>query len=333
MRLAMLSAFIAPWILNCQCVADELPALTEVRIESSLDHTPQPSLVWAPERADREATPLLVFLHSWSGDYTQDRSPWLGEAVDRGWIMLLPNFRGRNDHPEACGSELARQDILDAIEWSKAEYKVDVSRIYLAGVSGGGHMALLMAGRHPDQFSAVSAWVGPTDLEAWYHFHSKDGVPQNYAQMIAACCGGAPGDSEEVDRQYRERSPIHWLANVGDLRLDINTGVTDGKSGSVPITHSLRSFNVIADAHGDAGISTEEIEQLQRDERLSSPSPQDTPDDPTYGREIRLRRSTGHSRITIFDGGHEGLPQAACAWLARQSRPTDRTAAKLRRGS
>jgi poly(3-hydroxybutyrate) depolymerase len=323
LRFSTLLAILGSLVLNHQCPADELPALTEVRIESSLDGTPQPSLVWAPERAGREATPLLVFLHSWSGDYTQDRSPWLREAVDRGWIMLLPNFRGRNDRPEACGSELARQDIIDAIQWAKAEYNVDASRIYLAGVSGGGHMSLLMAGRHPDRFSAVSAWVGPADLEDWYRFHCKDGVPQNYAQMIAACCGGPPGASEEVDRQYRERSPIHWLANVGDLRLDVNAGVTDGKTGSVPISHSLRSFNVIAEAHGDAGISAEEIEQLQRDERLASPSRQDTPDDPTYGREIRLRRSTGHTRITIFDGGHEGLPQAACAWLGAQSRPTD----------
>lgn len=263
-----------------------------------------------------------MFLHSWSGDYTQDRSPWLQEAVDREWLFIQPNFRGRNDHPEACGSELARQDILDAVDWMSAQFRVDSSRIYLAGASGGGHMSLLMAGRHPERFSAVSAWVGITDLADWYRFHTKDGEPQNYARMIAACCGGAPGDSEEVDREYRERSPIHWLENVGDLRLDINAGVTDGKTGSVPIHHSLRAFNVIAEAGGHPVIGEAEMEELWRDERLASPRESDVAEDLTYGREIRLRRSAGATRVTLFDGGHEGLPGAACAWLAAQSRLT-----------
>lgn len=300
------------------------PELAEVTIESSLDHTLQPARCWAPEQARTSATPLLVFLHSWSGDYTQDRSDWLKQAVEREWMLILPNFRGRNDHPEACGSALARQDILDAVDWMYEEYRVDPSRIYLAGVSGGGHMSLLMAGRHPERFSAVSAWVGISDLAEWYRFHQKDGVPQNYARMIAACCGGAPGDSETVDREYRERSPIYWLAGVGDLRLDINAGGTDGKTGSVPIHQSLRAFNVVAEAGRHPPVSEDEIEELWRNDRLASPRESDVAEDATYGREIRLRRSAGATRVTLFDGGHEGLTGAACAWLAEQSRLTNR---------
>lgn len=321
-RAALAVLFSIFTISQCAAQSLEIPSLTEVHIESTIDQTPQPSLYWAPERARTESTPLLVFLHSWSGDYTQDRSPWLQEGVDREWLFIQPNFRGRNDHPEACGSDLARQDILDAVDWMSAQFLVDASRIYLAGASGGGHMSLLMAGRHPERFSAVSAWVGITDLADWYRFHTKDGEPQNYARMIAACCGGAPGDSEEVDREYRERSPIHWLENVGDLRLDINAGVTDGKTGSVPIHHSLRAFNVIAEAGGHPVIGEAEMEELWRDERLASPRESDVAEDLTYGREIRLRRSAGATRVTLFDGGHEGLPRAACAWLAAQSRLT-----------
>lgn len=310
---------VAGWIPTAGA---ETPELTEVTIESSLDHTPQPARFWAPDQAHTSETPLLVFLHSWSGDYTQDRTDWLQEAVEREWLLILPNFRGRNDHPEACGSALARQDILDSIDWISAEFRVDPSRIYLAGVSGGGHMSLLMAGRHPERFSAVSAWVGISDLAEWYRFHLRDGVPQNYARMIAACCGGAPGDSAAVDREYRERSPIHWLAGVGDLRLDINAGVTDGKTGSVPIHQSLRAFNVVAEAGGHSPIGEDEIEELWRNDRLASPRESDVAEDATYGREIRLRRSAGATRVTLFDGGHEGLTAAACAWLAEQSRLT-----------
>ena len=38
-----------------------------------------------------------------------------------------------------------------------------------------------------------------------------------------------------------------------------------------------------------------------------------------------LRRNAGPARVTIFDGGHEGLPHAACEWLSKQHRKTTAT--------
>ena len=303
-------------------VRAEAPPLTEIRVTSTLDGTQQPSRLWLPETAKTEPTPLLVSLHTWSSDYKQDRSRWHQQAVDHGWIYLMPNFRGRNDHPEACGSPLARQDILDATEWVIETYQVDTNCIYLAGVSGGGHMSLLMAARHPERFSAVSAWVGISDLGDWYRFHSRSGKPERYAQMIAACCEGAPGDSAEVDRQYYERSSIHFLQQAVGLPLDVNAGVKDGKTGSVPIHHSLRAFNVVAKAGGHQTIPEAEMDILWERGRLPNPQTSDKQPDPSYSRAILLRRRAGAARVTIFDGGHEALPDAACSWLAEQSRPT-----------
>ena len=78
----------------------------------------------------------------------QDHSEWLREAVNRQWVFIEPNFRGVNDHSEACGSTLARQDVLDAIDWALELGIADRERIYLAGVSGGGHMTMMMAAFH-----------------------------------------------------------------------------------------------------------------------------------------------------------------------------------------
>lgn len=302
--------------------ADKLPSLTDIVVPSSLDQSDQPSRLWVPDAAQREARPLLVLLHSWSGDYTQDNSRWQREAVQRDWIYLHPNFRGRNDHPEACGSPLARQDILDAVEWTISHCRVDERRIYLAGVSGGGHITMLMAGRHPERFSAASAWVGISDLAEWHRFHVKDGVPGNYAIMLAACCGGAPGDSAAVDHEYRQRSPLFWLQGAKGLPLDLNAGVSDGKTGSVPIHHTLRAFNVVAAAGDGQTISDAEMDELWEYGRLARPQPGDTTEDAAYSRAIYLRRSAGQARVTIFEGGHESVPSAACAWLAGQSRET-----------
>ncbi|MEO1995602.1 MAG: prolyl oligopeptidase family serine peptidase, partial [Planctomycetaceae bacterium] len=302
---------------------DSLPALKSISVTSSLDGSQQPVLLWAPPTATTKETPLFVFLHSWSGDYRQNNAKWQREAVKRGWIYLHPNFRGRNDHPEACGSKLARQDVIDAMDHVIKQFAVDVRRIYLAGSSGGGHMTMLMAAYHPHRFSAASAWVGISDLRAWYRFHVDDkGKRGRYAQMIFDSCGGPPGASQHIDRQYRERSPRHHLHQVGDLHLDLNAGVNDGHSGSVPVWHTLTAFNVVAAAGKYPTVSDEEIRQLSVDRRLKSPTAADRVPDPTYGRKLQLRRVANRARVTIFDGGHESLPHAACQWLARQSRLT-----------
>ena len=253
-----------------------------------------------------------MVLHSWSrdGEYRDWDMEQLAER--RGWIYLFPNFRGSNQHPDACGSPKAQQDILDAVAWAKVNYPVDEDRVYLVGASGGGHMTLLMAGRHPEVWAAASAYVGISDLAAWHKLHAGD----RYGEMLRLSCGGAPGDSPEVDRQFRQRSPLTHLHRAADVALDINTGIHDGHTGSVPIRHSLDAFNVIARAGNYPPITEDEIQQLSRpDGRLEQPRESDLADDPTYGRAIYLRRQAGPVRVTVFEGGHEFLPAAAASWL------------------
>lgn len=296
--------------------------LMPIEVKSTLDGSLQPSLIWAPKSAQTTPTPLFVFLHSWSGNYKQNNAKWLKEAQQRGWIYLHPNFRGVNQQPEACGSKLARQDILDAIDYVIKHYDVDQRRIYLAGSSGGGHMTMLMAGHHPDRFSAASAWVGISDLAAWYQFHVKDGKPQNYARMILKSLTEKPGVSTKVDAEYRDRSPLFWIANATDVPLDLNAGVTDGKTGSVPFAHTLNAFNALAEKNQTTPVSKKEMQQLWDHGKLKTPQPTDEVTDETYGRDIHLRRNSGKARVTIFEGGHEGLPQPACEWLSKQTRDT-----------
>lgn len=314
---------IVAFSLDCrfaQAEQTDLPKLKEVQITNSLDGDQQPVLYWCPDSAiqkpeEATPTPLFVFLHSWSGNYKQNNDKWLKQAVAHNWIYLHPNFRGPNSSPKACGSKFARQDVLDAMDWAIKTFDVDPSRIYLCGVSGGGHMAMLMAGHHPDRFTSVSAWVGISDVAEWYRFHLKVGKPQKYAQMIMKCFGAAPGSNPEIDAEYRDRSPLFHIHRVGDLPIDIFAGINDGHSGSVPVSHSLRAFNAIAKAHGSPEVSEAEIEQLWQDRKLQNPRPGDIADDDVLGREIRLRRTSGNARVTIFEGGHESIPEAAIAGI------------------
>jgi poly(3-hydroxybutyrate) depolymerase len=301
--------------------AADPPRLSETQIKSSQDGSAQTLRYWAPGSPATDV-PLLVFLHTWSSDVRSNYPEWVSEAAARQWIFVQPDFRGPNGRPEACGSPLAQQDVLDAVDWACGHFPVDRTRIYLAGASGGGHLSLLLAGTHPDRFSAVSAYVGITDLADWYRFHARSGSPDRYAEMTAAACGGPPGASPEVDQQYRLRSPIHRIAESGNLPIDMAAGVHDGKQGSVPIRHSINAFNALAKRRSDPLVLEAEILQLERKGRLDDPSPADIAPDPSFGRDILLRRTTGPSRLTIFEGGHEGLPRASCAWLAGQQRAT-----------
>lgn len=303
--------------------ADE-PNRFAIEVKSSLDDTTQPSYVILPGNyeSDEDARPLLVSLHTWSGDLHQRNETLEAAANDEGWIYLFPNFRGVNDDPAACGSELAQRDILDAVDHCLKAYRVDRSRIYLTGVSGGGHMTLLMAGRYPDRWAAASAWVGISDLSAWHELHSARG--SRYAEMMEACCSGKPGDSDETARRYRERSPLTYLTDAGDLPLDIAAGIHDGHEGSVPIRHSLDAFNAVAASNGMSTINESEIMELsQKNGRLKEPQPSDQVSDEALGRDIHLRRQSGQCRVTIFEGGHEGITSAAVDWLKRHRRKSN----------
>ncbi|MCA8984402.1 MAG: prolyl oligopeptidase family serine peptidase [Planctomycetaceae bacterium] len=301
---------------------EALPPLREVEITSSEDGTQQPLLEWAPVTACEQPTPVLLFLHSWSGNYRQNNQKWHAEAVNRGWIFLHPDFRGPNSTPEACGSRLARRDILDALEYIRNTYQVDASRVYLAGASGGGHMALLMAAYHPEKFSAVSAWVPISDLSSWHAFHTRDGKPGNYARMMEKALSGPPGSHPEVDAQYHERSPIHHLDRAVGLPLHIHAGIHDGYTGSVPIDHSLKAYNVLAQAAGEEPIADDTIQALLAQGKLPPPSEPSEKFDALYEREIHFHRQAGSAFVTIFEGGHEGLSHPACAWLELQQRET-----------
>ncbi len=312
----------------CSCCAPvaeaQLPRLQLSRVPSSLDGAEQPVLWWAPSTARTEPTVLFVFVHSWSGDYRQNNDKWQQAAVDRGWIFLHPNFRGINDHLEACGSKLARRDVLDAIDFACATWNVDRTRIYLAGVSGGGHMAMLMAGHHPDRFSAVSAWVGISDLADWHAFHAPDLLPARYAWMIGLSTGGPPGFFPHIDEEYRDRSPLFHIHRATELPLDLNAGILDGHTGSVPVAHSLRAFNRVAEAHGnlDAVVDESLLMAIWDEGRLRYRPIDADGFDRDYGVNLRLRRVSGQARVTIFEGGHESFPFPACEWLSKQRRPT-----------
>ena len=283
----------------------------DIKYFSAADSSMQPALFY--DSGHNTPRPVLVALHTWSGGYMQSSSiPYARWCIEKDWLFIHPDFRGPNDHPQACGSPLAMADIQAALQWVKENCTVDTSRIYLIGNSGGGMAALLAAALYPESWTAVSAWVPVTDLTAWY----KEGIERknNYPEMVKRSCGGVPGESAAVDREYRQRSPLTHLAKAKGVTLDINAGIHDGHQGSVPVSHTLRAFNALAEK--EDRLSPEQIAYFVSEEKVP-PDLIEPLIDTSYGEKKPLfRRQSGNTRVTIFEGGHGIVFEAALNWLA-----------------
>ena len=181
-------------------------------------------------QAGSKLRPLLVALHTWGYDYNQEISDeYFSLCRERDWNCIFPDFRGANRTPDACGSEAALRDILDAVSWASEKFEVDSRRFFLAGASGGGHMALLVSSYSPSTWTAVSVWIPISDLARWYGELSARKMV--YKSDLEKVCGGPPGASKEIDLEYTKRSPIHSLWRAHIIPVDINAGIHDGHGG------------------------------------------------------------------------------------------------------
>jgi dipeptidyl aminopeptidase/acylaminoacyl peptidase len=290
-------------------------AVQSINYVTAADNTRQPMMFYKPQRD--EARPLLVALHSWSNNYRQKESVIYSEwCIANDWIFIHPNFRGPNNKPQAMGSELVIGDVLSAIDYAKANARVDDTRIYAVGWSGGGFLGLLLAGRSPEIWAGVSAWVPISDLNAWYSESRK--LRTKYVREIAAACGGNPAGEGAAADECRKRSPVTYLERARGVSIDINHGIRDGRNGAdpVPIAQSLIAFNLLASPQDR--FTEDEIAYFTREAQVPPTLRSETTDPAAGGLKVLFQRQSGNARITVFDGAHDKNTEAAFRWLNQQ---------------
>lgn len=292
-------------------------AFQKVEIASSSDGKIQQAYLYSSQSKMRK--PLIVSLHTWSGDYTQN-DPLASEILARDWNYIHPDFRGPNKTPESTGSKLVIKDIEDAIQYALKNTNADPEDVHIVGVSGGGFATLIayMNIRYP--VKSFSAWAPISDLEAWYW--ESMGRKQKYAaDIIKAVSADSVFNHEEALQRSPliQKFPQDWRKNA---QLYIYEGVHDGYDGSVPITHSINMYNrlvgelkygfssldlIMPKAATDSSlVSEKEIISLAT-KRIN---PAYNKQESLFGRNIYLFREYKNIRLTIFEGGHEQLPQA-----------------------
>lgn len=264
-----------------------------------------------------EKRPLLVGLHTWSGNYEQDCTSYATYCLEHNWNFIYPDFRGPNWTKIACGSDAVVSDIADAVAYMKRAALVDEDRVYLIGGSGGGHASLLMAGRHPELWTAVSSWCPISDVAAWHDECILNG--HGYDKHIRLACGGDPSKDEAVKADALYRSPVTYMSGASRCLVDIYTGIHDGHIGSVPVSQALNAFNLLASP--EERISEADVKFITQNEQI--PEHLEKPQaDPAFGTDhpVLFRRRSNLARVTVFEGGHDCVAAAALDWLSRQNR-------------
>ncbi|MEP7111076.1 MAG: GDSL-type esterase/lipase family protein [Ferruginibacter sp.] len=274
------------------------PGFYKIEISSSADSTLQPSILYKSSKPGR---PLIVSLHTWSGDYAQaDSISW--DIKERDWNYIHPHFRGPNWTPDACGSKLVIDDIEDAINYAIKVTGANPNEVHVVGTSGGGHATMLCYMKLTYPIKSFSAWVGISNLEDWY-FESV-GRNQQYAKDLLK----TTGDTIQLNvAEARIRSPFYALTPVRNSNLYLYAGIHDGYLGSVPVSQTLKFYNkIVSDLYPgnkESLVSADDMIEI-----LSKRNYQLKDFNMHIGdRKLHYYKKKNNISVAIFEGKHEQI--------------------------
>lgn len=292
-----------------------IPEIKNIKVTSSKDGKAEPALFYNSGSAQKK--PLLVVLHSWSDEYLQQASiPFCIWAKKYDWVFIQPNYRGIFQTPEAMGSDLAVQDIVDAVNYAKENANVDPTRVYVTGASGGGMGSLLAVSRHPEIWAGVVAWVPVVDILDWYSYNAKF-PSRKYRKQIVAAAGGDPTRSDIAAEEVKKRSPITYLNQNIDVPIYIAHGIKDIL---VPPDHALKAYNLLA--RDEDKLTNDQINYIVKNQAI--PPGLKSNDTETYfggaDPKVHLVKKSGNVQLVLFEGVHDLVFNPTLLWLNEQQK-------------
>ncbi len=160
----------------------------------------------------------MVWVHGGvHGNWDQTMLPFVKEAVERGYVIITPDYRGSTGHGEALhmaidygGNEVT--DVLSAVEYLKTLPYVDMDRVGMMGWSHGGFITALNATAPNTPLKAAAAIVPVTNLVFRLSYKGPS-YQRDYA--AESTIRGLPF---EKPLEYIKRSPLY---HVEDLKIPL----------------------------------------------------------------------------------------------------------------
>jgi len=205
---------------------------------------------------DREL-PLLVMLHgcTQSPDDFARGTRMNQLAEEEGYCVVYP-AQSANDNPTKCWNWFRPTDqcrdrgepaiIAELTRYVVRAHRLDPTRVYVAGLSAGAAMAVILARTYPDIYAAAGVHSG-------LPYGSAHDVPSAFAVMKQSR-GISVVDVNATNQALGAAVPT--IVFHGDRDMVVNV-----RNGDIVIAHSMAS---LGEGLGDAGLHGETDKQVER---------------------------------------------------------------------
>lgn len=205
-----LLSILAVFLFTSVCLAEEPAPGKQVEQELQLKAGGSVNyLIYLPDDYDSsKPTPMMLFLHGRGESFgplslvAKWGPPRMAARGDQLKFILVSPQCPKEDRWEHDSQQKVLLELLDHIH---SKYKVDSDRVYLTGLSLGGHGSWRLASDNPDRFAAVAPVCGTGDpakaknlvtLPVWaFHGDQDTAVPFDDTVKMVAAIKAAGGTS------------------------------------------------------------------------------------------------------------------------------------------
>ena len=201
----------------------------KVTYRSSVGDLDIPAYVFQPlNKRGARGHAALIWVHGGvHGNWGITMWPFVREAVERGYVVICPEYRGSTGYGEKHYNEIDYggyeiDDVTSAYDYLKTTAHVDPDRVGIMGWSHGGYIALFTVFRDKTPFKAAAAIVPVTNL---VHRLSFSGPSYQRSFATQKRIGGLPFEKREI---YIQRSPLYHVDKLQTpLLVHVATNDTD----------------------------------------------------------------------------------------------------------
>jgi dipeptidyl aminopeptidase/acylaminoacyl peptidase len=185
---------------------------SKVTYRSSVGDMDIPAYLFQPlKKRGPKGHAAMVWIHGGvHGDWGITMWPFVKEAVDRGYVVICPEYRGSTGYGETHYKKIDYggyevDDAMSAVDFLKTLPHVDQDRLGVMGWSHGGYITLFSVFRETTPFKAAAAIVPVTNL-VFRLSYKGPGYQRDFATMERV--QGLPFEKQD---EYIKRSPLYHV--------------------------------------------------------------------------------------------------------------------------
>jgi dipeptidyl aminopeptidase/acylaminoacyl peptidase len=185
---------------------------SKVKYRSSVGDLDVPAYVFQPlQKRGPKGHAALIWVHGGvHGDWSITMWPFVREAVERGYVVICPEYRGstgygRDHYMKIDYGGYEVDDVMSAVEFLKTLPHVDQDRLGMMGWSHGGYITLFSVFRDVTPIKAAAAIVPVTNL-VFRLSYKGPGYQSSFSTQDRI--RGLPFEKQD---EYIRRSPLYHV--------------------------------------------------------------------------------------------------------------------------